>query len=116
MKIHLIVVSGRFRIIPKTWVYPFHHQFRVQGTYSPLLPVRILSGVLHDLILSCPSASWTNDARQRQHKMLQLQKRLDDQIRLKGEAKLPTRAAIQLFAPDRIVLSEPQILYDPRFP
>jgi len=45
--------------------------------------------------------------------MLQLQKRHDDQIRLKGEARKSTRPAIQLFTPDRIVLPEPQILYDP---
>lgn len=46
--------------------------------------------------------------------MLQLQKRHDDQIRLKGEAKKSTRPAIQLFTPDRSVPPELPILYDPK--
>ena len=40
----------------------------------------------------------------------------DDAIRSKGEATYPTRSAITLCAPDRIVLPEPYILHDPSFP
>ena len=38
----------------------------------------------------------------------------DDAIRSKGEATSPTRSAINLCAPDRIVLPEPYILHDPK--
>ena len=40
----------------------------------------------------------------------------DDAIRSKGEPTYPTRSAINLCAPDRIVLPEPYILHDPVFP
>ena len=87
----------------------------------PFFSVRILSGVAarsnralpaHYEPMTFDRGSIPSTGAQ-DRKMLQLQKRHDDQIRLKGEARKSTRPAIQLFTPDRIVLPEPQILYDP---